>query len=42
MERQRRKQREGRRWRIYLLREEKDALEAVEWLARAYEVAGKP
>ena len=42
MERQRRKQGEGRRWRIYLLRDEKDAREAVEWLARAYEVAGKP
>jgi hypothetical protein len=32
---------EGRKWRIYLLREEKDAREAVEWLARAYKVAGK-
>lgn len=33
------KQSEGRKWRIYLLREERDAREAVEWLARAYELA---
>ena len=33
------KQGEGRKWRIYLLREERDAREAVEWLARAYELA---
>jgi hypothetical protein len=32
---------EGRKWRIYVLREERDARDAVEWLARAYEVAGK-
>ncbi len=30
---------EGRKWRIYLLREERDAREVVEWLARAYELA---
>ena len=35
------KQGEGRKWRIYLLREERDAREAVEWLAHAYEIAGK-
>jgi hypothetical protein len=35
------KQGEGRKWRIYLLREERDAREAVEWLARAYEIASK-
>jgi len=34
------KQGEGRKWRIYLLREERDAREAVEWLGRAYELAG--
>lgn len=33
------KQGEGRKWRIYLLREERDARDAVEWLARAYELA---
>jgi hypothetical protein len=32
---------EGRKWQIYLLREDRDAREAVEWLARAYEIAGK-
>lgn len=36
------KQGEGRKWRIYLLREEADAREAVEWLAKAYEMAKKP
>jgi hypothetical protein len=30
---------EGRKWHIYLLREERDARESVEWLARAYELA---
>lgn len=35
------KQGEGRKWRIYLMREERDAQDAVEWLARAYELAGK-
>ena len=30
---------EGRKWRIYLLREERDARDAVEWLARAYNAA---
>lgn len=38
-ERGRKKQGEGRKWRIYLLRDERDAREAVEWLARAYELA---
>ena len=38
-ERGRKKQVEGRKWRIYLLREERDAREAVEWLARAYQLA---
>jgi len=38
-ERGRKKQGEGRKWRIYLLREERDAREAVEWLARAYQLA---
>ena len=33
---------ESRKWRIYLLREERDAREAVEWLAEAYELAGMP
>ena len=32
---------EGRKWQIYWLREDRDAREAVEWLARAYEIAGK-
>lgn len=36
---QKKSQGEGRKWRIYLLREERDAREAVEWLARAYEIA---
>lgn len=40
-ERGKKKQGEGRKWRIYLLREERDAREAVEWLARAYELTGK-
>lgn len=35
------RQGEGRKWRIYLLREERDAQNAVEWLAKAYEIAGK-
>ena len=35
------KQGESRKWRIYLLREERDAREAVEWLAQAYKLAGK-
>jgi hypothetical protein len=39
-ERGKKKQGEGRKWRIYLLREERDARDAVEWLARAYELAG--
>jgi len=38
-DRGKKKQGEGRKWRIYLLREERDAREAVEWLARAYELA---
>lgn len=45
MEEQRRsekkKQGEGRKWRIYLLRDDRDAREAIEWMARAYELAGK-
>lgn|GEM_PF-2930226 len=36
------KQGEGRKWRVYLLREDRDAREAVEWLARAFELARKP
>ena len=40
-ERNRKKQGEGRKWRIYLLREGRDAREVVEWLGRAYEIAGK-
>jgi len=36
---QKKSQGESRKWRIYLLREERDAREAVEWLARAYEIA---
>jgi hypothetical protein len=36
------KQREGRKWRVYLLREDRDARAAVEWLARAFELARKP
>ena len=39
--RNQKRQGEGRKWRIYLLREERDARDAVEWLARAYEVAGE-
>ena len=39
-DRGKKKQGEGRKWRIYLLREERDAREAVEWLARAYKLAG--
>lgn len=35
----RKKQGESRKWRIYLLREERDAREAVEWLAEAYKLA---
>jgi len=38
-QRGKKKQGEGRKWRIYLLREERDARESVEWLARAYELA---
>jgi hypothetical protein len=38
-DRSKKKQGEGRKWRVYLLREERDAREAVEWLARAYELA---
>ena len=38
---QKKKQGERRIWRIYLLREERDAREAVEWLAHGYEIAGK-
>jgi len=38
-QRGKKKQDEGRKWRIYLIREERDARDAVEWLARAYEAA---
>jgi TPR repeat protein len=38
-QRGKKKQGEGRKWRIFLLREERDAREAVEWLARAYKLA---
>ena len=38
-ERGKKKQGEGRKWRIYLLRDEADARDAVEWLAEAYELA---
>lgn len=30
---------ESRKWRIYLLREDRDAREVVEWLAQAYKLA---
>jgi len=39
-DRGKKKQGEGRKWRIYLLREERDVREVVEWLARAYKLAG--
>jgi|HubBroStandDraft_6_1064221.scaffolds.fasta_scaffold17042_5 hypothetical protein len=32
---------EGRRWRIFLMREDADVHAAIEWLAEAYRVAGK-
>lgn len=32
---------EGRRWRIFLMREDADVHAAIEWLAEAYCVAGK-
>jgi hypothetical protein len=38
-DRGKKKQGEGRKWRIYLFREERDTREAVEWLARAYQLA---
>jgi hypothetical protein len=38
-DRGKKKQGEGRKWRIFLLREERDARDAVEWLARAYDLA---
>lgn len=40
-QRGKKKQGEGRKWRIYLLREERDSRDVVEWLALAYELAGK-
>ena len=40
-ERGKKKHGEGRKWRIYLLLQERDAREAVEWLAHAYELAGQ-
>ena len=39
--RNQKRQGEGRKWRIYLLREVRDTRDAVERLARAYEVAGE-
>lgn len=39
MQQRGKKQGESRKWRIYLLREERDARESLEWLARAYELA---
>jgi hypothetical protein len=36
-----RKSGEGRRWRIFLMREDGDVHAAIEWLAEAYRVAGK-
>jgi hypothetical protein len=38
-QRGKKKEGEGRKWHIYLLRDERDVREAVEWLARAYELA---
>jgi len=35
------KQVEGRKWWIYLLRDESDARESVEWLGRAHDLAGR-
>jgi len=32
---------EGRRWRIFLMREDADVHGAIEWLGEAYRVAGK-
>jgi hypothetical protein len=37
-----RKSGEGRRWRIFLMREDGDVHAAIEWLAKAYRLAGKP
>lgn len=39
-QRGKKKQGEGRKWRIYLLREERDTRDVIEWLARAYQLAG--
>ncbi len=33
---------EGRRWRIFLMREDADVHAAIEWLAEAYRVARRP
>lgn len=38
-DRAKKKQGQGTKWRIFLLREDRDAGAAVEWLARAYEAA---
>lgn len=35
------KQGESRKWRIYLLRDERDARGAIEWLARAHRLSAK-
>lgn len=38
-DRGKKKQGEGQKWRIFLLRDDRDARDAVEWLARAYDSA---
>lgn len=40
-ERGKKRQGEGSKWRIYLLRNEHDARDVVEWLAQAYKLTGK-
>ena len=40
-ERGKKKEGEGRKWRIYLLGDERDARDAVEWLAMAHKLATK-
>lgn len=41
-QRGKKKESEGRKWRIYLLREERDVRDVLEWLAQAYELAKNP
>lgn len=41
-QRGKKKQGEGRKWWIYLLRDERDVRDAVEWLAHAFELAKNP